>query len=191
MSQNIMDTNMTLNKLDEQLDYLHYQVELHRVKRKGGAVSGNEERGYRVCQCTTERFINYSSNQSATRAAFISTWLIGFNASEYNSDLLYKYNFLVVSGHGMPYDECPSWLVSPPYSKKTFYNYDLIWEYFEEALKVYKSECTNHRDMYLGMLKCIEKMKDDDTRGCLKAALDNAFAEDFGPLQQPYRTFIY
>tara|TARA_B110000259_G_C13922135_1_gene365256 strand:+ start:107 stop:652 length:546 start_codon:yes stop_codon:yes gene_type:complete len=180
-----------MNKLEEQLDYLHYQVELHITKRKGGAISGSKERGYRVCQCTTERFINYSSNQQATRAAFISTWLIGFNASNHNSDLMNKYNFVAVSGHGMPDDECSSWLVSPPHGKKTFFNNDLIWEYFEEALKVYKSECTNHREMYQGMLKSIKRMEEDDTSDCLTATLDKAFEDDLEYLKEPYLTLSW
>ena len=32
---------------------------------------------------------------------------------------------------------CPSWIISPPFSKKTFYNYVLMWDCFEEALAVY------------------------------------------------------
>ena len=31
-----------MNKLEEQLEHLNYQVELHIAKRKGGAVGGNK-----------------------------------------------------------------------------------------------------------------------------------------------------
>ena len=178
ISQNIMDAKTSLNKLAEQLDHLNYQAELGRAKRKRVRASGNTERGYGICQCMSEDFINYSSHQWSTRAAFVSTWLIGFNASEINQQFFDKYNFFTLWSHSLSDHCCPSWIISPRHSKKTFYNYSLMWEYFEEALKVYKSECTNHRDMYLGMLKCIEGMNDDEARGCLKAALDNAFADD-------------
>ena len=167
-----------MNKLEEQLDHLNYQVEVHRAKRRHVVIGGNADSGYQVCMCSSEKFINYSYHQFCTRAAFVSTWLIGFNAAEINKNFFYKYNFLTLSSHGIADNTCPSWIISPNSSKKTFYRYPLMWDYFEEALKVYKSECTNHRDMYLGMLKCIEGMNDDEARGCLKAALDNAFADD-------------
>ena len=178
-----------MNKLEEQLDHLNYQTELHRAKRIGGALGGNADRGYSVCICSSERFINYSSHQYATRAAFVSTWLIGFNAAEINRHFFNKYNFLILSSHGIPGNSCPSWIISSNFSKKTFFNYPLMWDYFEEALKVYKEECSNHKEMYLGMIECINKMQDDEARGSLTAALDYVFRDDLEYLKAPYPTF--
>ena len=123
-----------MNKLEEQLDHLNYQAELHRAKRIGGALGGNADRGYSVCICSSERFINYSSHQCATRAAFVSTWLIGFNAAEINKDFYYKFDFFKLISHAIMDNCCPSWIISPRISKKTFYDYTLMWDFFEEAL---------------------------------------------------------
>ena len=84
-----------MNKLEEQLDYLNHEVEQHMVKPRRGAIGGSVERGYMVCSCSSENFINYSSNQWLTRASFVSTWLIGFNAAENNKQFFEKYNFLI------------------------------------------------------------------------------------------------
>ena len=47
-----------------------------------------------------------------------------------------------------------------------------MWDCFEEALAVYKKECSNHKEMYRGMEKSIQRMEDEDARGSLMAALD-------------------
>ena len=78
---------MHLNKLEEQLEHLNFQAELSRAKRRRGQVSGGPNIGYGVCQCSSENFINYSDRPFHTRAAFVSTWLIGFNASMISLDL--------------------------------------------------------------------------------------------------------
>ena len=178
-----------MNKLEEQLEHLNYQVELHIAKRKGGAVGGNKDIGHSVCCCSSERFINYSYQQKHTRAAFVSTWLIGFNAAVTNRLFYDRYNFLRLSSHAICDDACPSWIVSPPFSKKTFYDYTLMWDCFEEALAVYKKECRNHKEMYLGMAESINKMEDEDARGSLTAALEYVFEDDLEYLKAPYPTF--
>ena len=45
-----------------------------------------------------------------------------------------------------------------------------MWDCFEEALAVYKEECSNHKEMYRGMEKSIKSMEDEDARGSLSAA---------------------
>ena len=117
-----------MNKLEEQLDFLNHQAEKYIARPRRGAMGGSTERGYSVCSCTSENFINYSSNQWLTRATFVSTWLIGFNAAEINKQFFEKYNFLTLSSHAIIDNCCPSWIISPPFSKKTFYNYVLMWD---------------------------------------------------------------
>ena len=80
-----------MNKLEEQLDFLNHQAEKYIARPRRGAIGGNAERGYSVCSCTSENFINYSSNQLLTRATFVSTWLIGFNAAEINKQFFEKW----------------------------------------------------------------------------------------------------
>lgn len=180
-----------MNKLEEQLDHLNYQAEIHKAKRRGLALGGNPDRGYQVCICSSEKFINYSSHQFSTRAAFVSTWLIGFNAAEINENFFYKYNFLTLSSHGVADNACPSWIISPNFSKKTFYNYPLMWDYFEEALTVYKEECSNHKEMYRGITECIERMEDEEASGSLMAALNYVFRDDLEYLKSPYPSFTW
>ena len=67
-----------MNKLEEQLDHLNYQAELHRAKRIGGALGGNADRGYSVCICSSERFINQADiiighNSAATIEALANS----------------------------------------------------------------------------------------------------------------------
>ena len=182
---------MSLNKLEEQLEHLNFQAELNKAKRRRGQVAGNPDRGYSVCQCSSENFINYSDRPFHTRAAFVSTWLIGFNAAEINKDFYYKYNFFQLISHAIMDNCCPSWIISPRISKKTFYDYTLMWDCFEEALLTYKDECSNHKEMYRGMTECIKEMKDEDARGSLTAALDYVFREDLEYLKAPYPTFKF
>ena len=184
-----MDAKTSLNKLEEQLDHLNYQAELGRAKRRRVRASGNTERGYGICQCMSEDFINYSSHQWSTRAAFISTWLIGFNASEINQQFFDKYNFFTLWSHSLSDHCCPSWIISPRYSKKTFYNYPLMWDYFEEALTVYKDECSNHKEIYRGISICIERIEDEEASGSLMAAMDYVFKDELEYLKIPYLTF--
>ena len=178
-----------MNKLEEQLDFLNHQAEKYIARPRRGAIGGSADRGYSVCSCTSEHFINYSSNQWLTRATFVSTWLIGFNAAEINKQFFEKYNFLTLSSHAIIDNCCPSWIISPPFSKKTFYNYVLMWDCFEEALAVYKEECSNHKEMYRGMEKSIKSMEDEDARGSLSAALDFVFRDDLEYLKTSYPSF--
>ena len=180
-----------MNKLEEQLDFLNHQTEKYMVRPGHGAVGGNPERGYSVCCCSSEHFINYSSNQWLTRAAFVSTWLIGFNAAEINKQFFEKYNFLTLSSHAIIDNCCPSWIISSPFSKKTFYDYTLMWDCFEEALAVYKEECSNHKEIYLGIAKCIKEMDNENARGSLTAALDYVFEDDLEYLKAPYPSFAW
>ena len=69
-----------MNQLQEQLDYLNYLCEVHRAKpRRNFVMSGTPERGFGLCSCSTERFINFSSRTNReTRAALLSTWMVGY-----------------------------------------------------------------------------------------------------------------
>ena len=159
------------------------------AKWKGGWFGGNKDMWSSGCCGSSERCINYSYKQKHTRAAFIATWLIGVNAAVTNRLFYDRYNFLRLSSHAICDDACPSWIVSPPFSKKTFYDYTLMWDCFEEALAVYKKECRNHKEMYLGMAESINKMEDEDARGSLTAALEYVFEDDLEFLKAPYPTF--
>ena len=115
-----------MNKLEEQLEHLNYQGELSRAKRRRGQVAGNPDRGYSVCQCSSEIFINYSNRPFHTRAAFVSTWLIGFNAAEINKGFYYKYDFFQLISHSIMDHCCPSWIIR----KTKINNINLIfWDF--------------------------------------------------------------
>ena len=178
-----------MNKLEEQLEYLNFQAGLNRAKRR--QVNGNVSDGYRVCQCSSEMFITYSSRPVHTRAAFVSTWLIGFNAAEINKDFYYKYDFFELTSHSLMDHCCPSWIISPRNSKKIIYDYTLMKDCFEEALLTYKEECSNHKDMFSRMAECIKEMKDEDARGSLTAAMDYVFRDDLEYLKAPYPSFTW
>jgi hypothetical protein len=64
-----------------------------------------------------------------------------------------------------------------------------MWDCFEEALAVYKEECSNHKEMYRGMEKSIKSMEDEDARGSLSAALDFVFRDDLEYLKTSYPSF--
>ena len=160
-----------MNKLEEQLDYLHYQIELRTAKSPGfiykfGAVNA-------FCLTRTERFINYSDNPYVTRAVFISTWLIGYDAFFHNKEFYKKYPFVLVLDrlHDL---QNPSWLAFYRHEKedRTFYDEDLIGEYFSEALKFYLEECSNHHLIYPYMKKNIKGIDDEKVRGRLLLELD-------------------
>ena len=178
-----------MNKLEEQLEYLNFQAGLNRAKKR--QVNGNVSDGYRVCQCSSEMFISYSSRPVHTRAAFVSTWLIGFNAAEINKDFYYKYDFFELISHSIMDHCCPSWIISPRNSKKIIYDYILMKDCFEEALLTYKEECSNHKQMYRGMTECIERMEDEEASGSLMAVLNYVFKDDLEYLKEPYKKFIY
>ena len=180
-----------MNKLEEQLEHLNFQAELNKAKRRRGQVAGNTDRGYSVCQCSSENFINYSDRPFHTRAAFVSTWLIGFNAAEINKDFYYKYDFFELTSHSLMDHCCPSWIISPRNSKKIIYDYTLMKDCFEEALLTYKEECSNHKDMFSRMAECIKEMKDEDARGSLTAAMDYVFRDDLEYLKAPYPSFTW
>ena len=65
-----------------------------------------------------------------------------------------------------------------------------MWDCFEEALAVYKEECSNHKEMYRGMEKSIKRMEDEEARGSLTAALDSVFEDDLENLKTSYPIFI-
>ena len=183
-----------MNSLEEQLDYLNYQAEIRKAKQGFNiSVMQNPDRKFSFCMCQTEDFINYSDNQRATRAAYISTWLIGFNLTSYfNQHLYHKYKFVSVMTHGDASNCSASWLASPRSEKnKTFYDYELMWDYFERALFVLKNESPNHLWIYQKILRCIKDVTDDDSRNCLRAALDYVYPEEARIIEADYKTFIH
>ena len=64
-----------------------------------------------------------------------------------------------------------------------------MWDYFEEALTVYKDECSNHKEIYRGISNCIERIEDEEANGSLMAAMDYVFRSDLEYLKAPYPTF--
>ena len=66
-----------------------------------------------------------------------------------------------------------------------------MWDYFEEALTVYKEECSNHKEIYRGITECIERMEDEEASGCFMAALNYVFRDDLKYLKEPYPTFTW
>ena len=77
-----------MNQLEEQLDYLNFLCEGVLARpRLNIVIGGTPEKGYGICSCSTERFINISSHtQIETRAALLSTWMVGYAASQVRGD---------------------------------------------------------------------------------------------------------
>ena len=49
--------------------------------------------------------------------------------------------------------------------------------------------CIGKARMFTRMLKSIKRMEDNDTSGCLRAALDKAFEDELEYLKTPYPIF--
>ena len=177
-----------MNQLAEQLDYLNYLCEVHRAKSRHHLVmSGTPESGFGLCSCSTERFINFSSRTNReTRAALLSTWMVGYavNTLYGISHLKDRYSFITVIGHGNYEYQCPSWIISPGFGAyeggKTWFDYGLIGDYFEEAILVAKNECPEqiHRNMHWTFARSIDAMKDETTQQCLSAKLGYVFPRE-------------
>ena len=178
-----------MNQLEEQLDYLNYLCEVHLAKPRHHLVmSGTSERGFGMCSCSTERFINFSSRTNReTRAALLSTWMVGYavNTLYGISYLKDKYSFITIIGHGNYEYQCPSWIISPGFGayngEKTWFDYGLIGDYFEEAILVAKDEVKDghhHYNMCMLFLDSIKNMKDETTQQCLSAKLEYVFEEE-------------
>ena len=178
-----------MNQLEEQLDYLNYLCEVHRAKPRHHLVmSGTPESGFGLCSCSTERFINFSSRTNrVTRAALLSTWMVGYavNTLYGISYLKDRYSFITVIGHGNYEYQCPSWIISPGFGayngEKTWFDYGLIGDYFEEAIVVAKDEVKDshyHYSMCMLFLDSIKNMKDETAQQCLSAKLEYVFEEE-------------
>ena len=177
-----------MNQLEEQLDYLNYLCEGVRVKPRVNIVmSGTSERGFGLCTCSTEKFINFSSyTHHETRAALLSTWMVGYAA--YMNDALvhmrHHYSFITLNSHGCDDYQCPSWIVSPGFGAyeggKTWFDYGLIGDYFEQAILVAKEDCPErtHRNMHWNFARSIDAMKDETAQQCLSAKLGYVFPNE-------------
>ena len=100
-----------MSSFQEQLKYLNQEAEA-AVKRKHKRPPAMGKSG--ACQCSTDTFIDYSKEPRQTRAAFISTWLIGFNAEKYNRHFFKDHEFIMISSHGISGYTSASWLVYSP-----------------------------------------------------------------------------
>ena len=93
-----------MNQLEEQLDYLNLLCEgLVARPRFNIVIGGTPEKGFSICSCSTEQFIKFSSyTQTETRAALLSTWMVGYAASQVRSgySLTEKYKFVEIVTHG-------------------------------------------------------------------------------------------
>jgi hypothetical protein len=174
-----------MNQLQEQLDYLNYLCEVHRAKpRHHFVLSGTPETGFGLCTCSTERFINFSSRTNReTRAALLSTWMVGYavHTNYAIGHMKQDYSFVTVNSHGGYDYQCPSWIISPSFGayngEKTWFDYGLIGDYFEEAILVAKEECPEqtHRNMHWTFARSIDAMQDETAQQCLSAKLGYVF----------------
>jgi len=178
-----------MNQLEVQLSYLKGVAKAHhnrRHLRSSAMIWGNEEEGFRLCSCQTEKFVNYSGHQVYTRAALISTWMVAYTCYQIPrlGHVIKKYNFIEVDSHGCYDHMCPSWLISPyvwDYRRpsKTFLDYNLIWDFLEQALLVLKQEDISPYYCYQIIMHVIDNIKENhDAQLCLKAALDYVFPEE-------------
>ena len=117
-----------MNQLAEQLDYLNYLCEVHRAKpRRNFVLSGTPETGFDLCTCSTERFINFSSyTNRETRAALLSTWMVGYavHTNYAIRHMQHDYSFVTINSHGGYDYQCPSWIISPGFGA---YNGEKTW----------------------------------------------------------------
>ena len=164
-----------MSSFQEQLKYLNQEAEA-ALKRKHKRPPAMGKSG--ACQCSTDIFIDYSKEPRRTRAAFISTWLIGFNAEKYNPHFFKDHEFIMISSHGISGYTSASWLVySPRRAKKQFMDYDLISDFFKESINYYIQACANHHRIYTCINKQILDMIDEECRERLLIDLDNAMPD--------------
>jgi hypothetical protein len=164
-----------MSSFQEQLKYLNQEAEA-ALKRKHKRPRPMGKSG--ACQCATDIFIDYSKEPRKTRAAFISTWLIGFNAEKYNRHFFKDHEFIRISGHGVPGSCNASWLVySVRGLKKQFMDYDLISNFFKESISYYIQACDNHHRIYTCINQQILDMTDEECRERLLIDLDNAMPD--------------
>ena len=160
---------------EEQLQYLNQEAEAAIQRKKHRPLAMGR---VSVCQCSTDIFIDYSKEPRQTRAAFISTWLIGFNAGKYNQQFFRDYKFIKINSHGTS-DICPAnWLVySARRGKKKFMDYDLISDFFKESVNYYIHACDNHHRIYPCINQQIIDMSDKECRERLLIDLDDAMQD--------------
>jgi hypothetical protein len=164
-----------MSSFQEQLKYLNQEAEA-ALKRKYKRPRPMGRSG--ACQCATDTFIDYSKEPRRTRAAFISTWLIGFNAEKYNQHFFTDHEFIMINSHGISGYSSASWLVySPRRLKKQFMDYDLISNFFKESINYYIQACDNHNRIYPCIKQQILDMTDEECRGRLLMNLDNAMPD--------------
>ena len=164
-----------MSSFQEQLKYLNQEAEA-ALKRKHKRPPAMGKSG--ACQCSTDTFIDYSKDPRRTRAAFISTWLIGFNAEKYNQHFFKDHEFIMISSHGISGYTSASWLVySPRRAKKQFMDYDLISNFFKESINYYIQACDNHHRIYPCINQQILDMTDEECRERLLIDLDNAMPD--------------
>jgi len=164
-----------MSSFQEQLKYLNQEAEA-ALKRKHKRPAAMGKSG--ACQCATDIFIDYSKEPRKTRAAFISTWLIGFNAEKYNRHFFKDHEFIRISSHGVPGSCNASWLVySVRGLKKQFMDYDLISNFFKESISYYIQACDNHHRIYTCINQQILDMTDEECRERLLIDLDNAMPD--------------
>ena len=164
-----------MSSFQEQLKYLNQEAEA-ALKRKHKRPPAMGKSG--ACQCSTDTFIDYSKDPRRTRAAFISTWLIGFNAEKYNQHFFKDHEFIMISSHGISGYTSASWLVySPRRAKKQFMDYDLISNFFKESINYYIQACDNHHRVYPCINQQILNMADEECRERLLIDLNNAMPD--------------
>ncbi|MDC1149951.1 hypothetical protein OAT47_00505 [Gammaproteobacteria bacterium] len=164
-----------MSSFQEQLKYLNQEAEA-ALKRKHKRPPAMGKSG--ACQCSTDTFIDYSKEPRRTRAAFISTWLIGFNAEKYNQHFFKDHEFIMISSHGIPGYTSASWLVySPRRAKKQFMDYDLISNFFKESINYYIQACDNHHRVYPCINQQILNMADEECRERLLIDLNNVMPD--------------
>ena len=164
-----------MSSFQEQLKYLNQEAEaaLKRTHKRPRPMGKSG-----ACQCATDIFIDYSKEPRKTRAAFISTWLIGFNAEKYNQHFFKDHEFIMISSHGISGYTSASWLVySPRRAKKQFMDYDLISNFFKESINYYIQACDNHHRVYPCINQQILNMADEECRERLLIDLDNAMPD--------------
>lgn len=164
-----------MSSFHEQLKYLNQEAEA-ALKRKHKRPPAMGRSG--ACQCSTDTFIDYSKEPKRTRAAFISTWLIGFNAEKYNQQFFKDHEFIMINSHGISSYTSASWLVySPRRAKKQFMDYALISNFFKESINYYIQACANHHRIYPCINKQILNMIDKECRERLLIDLNNAMPD--------------
>ena len=164
-----------MSSFQEQLKYLNQEAEA-ALKRKHNRPHPMGKSG--ACQCATDIFIDYSKEPRLTRAAFISTWLIGFNAEKHNPHFFNDHKFIMINNHGVSGYTSASWLVySPRGLKKQFMDYDLISNFFKESINYYIQACDNHHRIYPCINQQILDMTDEECRESLLIDLDNAMPD--------------